>query len=229
MERPDSYKAFIRPLAIILLIAAVSPGLAADPPAACTVDHVDATSPAASDKARALARKIETIDPCTIAPGVKVKSLRTLWANLVNGSRVGGKRFETPLPAGVPSGTVLAGPVRFDFNAVANEQPRQFVLTAGSQVIVDRAPPPPSYTLEHPSPETKYSWVLVTSRQSYKAKFDVLPEDESRGVASKLAALGNAVTDPLTRAFYEAAIYDDAGLYSNRDAVLDRIRSDIVP
>ena len=225
----DRYMAFARPMAIILLIAAASTGVAADPPAPCTVDHVDATAPAASDKVRELARKIETTDPCLIVPGVRVKSLRALWANLVNGSRVGGKRFETPLPPGVPSGTVLTGPVRFDFSAVANEQPSRFVLTAGKEIIVDSAPPPLSYTLEHPNPEATYSWMLVTARQSYKAKFNLLPEDESRMVANKLAALESAVADPVTRAFYEAAIYDDAGLYSDRDAVLSTIRKGIAP
>lgn len=220
---------FVRPFALLLLILAASTGAAAEPPAPCTVDHVDATAPADSEKARALAHKIEISDPCVTVPRIKVKSLRALWANLVNGSHIGGKRFEAPLPPGVPSGTVLAGPVRFDFSAVANEQPHRFKLMEGAQTIVDITSPPLSYRFEQPSPEATYSWVLVTSRRTYKANFDVLPGDESLVVMDQLVALGSEVADPLTRAFYEAAIYDDAGLYSDRDAVLGRIREDIAP
>lgn len=226
----DHYMSFVRALAVVLLMVSSPVELtAAEPPAPCKVERVDATAPAASDKARELARNIETADPCSAAPGVKVTSLRALWANLVNGSHIGGKRFDAPLPRGVPSGTVLAGPVRFDFSAVANEQPRRFTLTAGAQPIVDSTPPPPTYTLENASSDATYSWVLVTARQTYKANFDVLPDDESLVVSDQLVLLGTAVADPLTRAFYEAAIYDDAGLYSDRDAVLGRIRADIAP
>ena len=51
-----------------------------------------------------LAQDFSKANPCTTVPGLNVKSLSSVWSALLTSSSTGGKRFDTPPPAGAPAG-----------------------------------------------------------------------------------------------------------------------------
>lgn len=179
----------------------------------------------------ALASKVESADACRAVPGVKVQSLGDLWASLVGDASIGGKRFETPVPPGAPTGTVMVGPqgVDFDFHAIAGEGLKAFQLfdlTHKRRLLFVRTPRA-IFHVPGLDRDGRYAWALVTGARTYQAKFDLLGAADEAEVKARLRTLERAGLDPESRDFYEAAIYDDEGLYAERDALLARLRAQL--
>lgn len=191
--------------------------------------QVDAHTEAKSRAQSTLAHKVEATDACRAVPGVKVQSLGDLWASLVGDSRIGGKRFETPVPPGTPTGTVMLQRkgIAFDFRSVQGQGLKAFQLvdlTRRQQLVMAR-PPKADFHIAHLNRNDRYAWTLLTGAHTYQAKFDLLGPADQAEVEARLRKVDQAVKDPQARAFYKAAIYDDEGLYAQRDALLARLRT----
>lgn len=200
----------------------------------CKHGHLEAAtadSRERADKVQKLASNVNEADACHVVPGVTVQSLDSLWASLVGDARIGGKRFETTVPPGAPTGTIMEGPkgVNFDFGAVAGEELKAFQLVDQTRhrVLVAVRSPKTRFSLPGLNNDDRYAWTLVTGAQTYQARFDMLDKADQDGVESRLSKVDRAGLDPMTRDFYKAAIYDDEGLYAARDALLAHIRAQL--
>lgn len=211
-----------------LALALAWPALAQAAPE-CEVPPLQATEQNA--KAAAVAQALRATDPCKLVPGLNGKALKTVWASLLSNRKTGGRRLETAVPEGLPNGVVLAGPagVHFDFRDVAGEGLRAFSVEVDHKPLIGGAAPPPELDLPLARAAAgagagTYAWTLVTRQNSYHGQFTLIDAEGRAEVEQQLAALARAELDPATRLLYQAAIYDDAGLYSERDRVFAQVR-----
>jgi hypothetical protein len=126
----------------------------------------------------------------------------------------------------MPNGTVLAGSagVRFDLRAVAGEGIRSFLLARGAQTLAT----PANGALEFDVPVSggdAYQWTLVTRIATYHGEYTLADAAERQEVEQQLAQLDKAGLDPVARLLYQAAIYDDANLFVERDRVYAQLRA----
>ena len=191
----------------------------------------EARNPAQAQAQTKLAHSVSTADACRLVPGIKVQSLGSLWASLMGDSSIGGKRFDTPVPPGAPTGTVMMGPqgVVFDFDAIAGERLTSFQLVDRtlSHPLAQVSSPRARFNLTNLDRTHRYSWRLVTSAQVYQAQFGLLDAADETAVEDRLRTVDKAGLDPMTAAFYKAAVFDDEGLYADRDALLQHLRQEM--
>ena len=176
----------------------------------------------------ALARAIEASDPCHTQGEIGMEGLRRIWAVFLQSDRTGGMRFGAVRPRGTPQGTVMAvdGGVQFDFSAVAAEGLRSFVVATSNQraVLVDKGPlAEVTVPIDKLDPALRYDWSLSTRSQTYQGQFSLINAEDARIVADRIHRLDRTPLPRDVRELYLAAIYDNEGLYSQRDHVLSRL------
>lgn len=176
----------------------------------------------------AAARALAATNPCKLVPGFTAKSLSSVWTGLLSSTRTGGRRLESPVPVGAPQGLTLPDKemVRFDFSELAGEQLRQLRVEVDQKPVLNLANPPAQIDLpiKGIGSDQTLLWTLTTARGSYRAEFKLLPEVERREVETRLARLGSESLDAVSRLIYQAAIYDDADLFAQRDRTYQAIR-----
>lgn len=171
-------------------------------------------------------RQLRTSNPCKLVAGLSAKSLGTVWAGLLSSKKTGGRRLEPAIPDGMPNGTVLAGAggVHFDLRSIAGEGIRSFQLVRGNQPLAVNV----GTALEFDVPASgsdAYQWTLVTRMATYHGEYTLADEAERREVETQLAQLERAALDPVARLVYQAAIYDEANLFAERDRVYQQLRA----
>jgi hypothetical protein len=182
------------------------------------------TSAALAQAARALMKT----DPCRLVSGFTAQTLFDAWNLMVSTDKKGGLKLNTETPAGLPGGDVLGsgGVVHFDFAAVSGERIRAFNLLVDNKELISSAAPPA--TLEVPvvtyDEHAVFVWTLTTDRQTYRGQFHLVAAGERDIVMQKLAGLDAQSLDSVSKLFYEAAIYDDSDLYSDRDRIFLQLR-----
>ena len=176
----------------------------------------------------AAARALAATNPCKLVPGFTAKSLGSVWGSLLSSTRTGGRRLESPVPVGAPQGLTLPDKqmVHFDFSELAGEQLRQLRVEVDQKPILNLINPPAQIDLPTKGlgPDQTFLWTLTTARGSYRAEFKLLPEAERQEVETRLARLGTEQLDPVSRLIYQAAIYDDADLFAQRDRTFQAVR-----
>lgn len=172
------------------------------------------------------ARRLRATDPCKVVPGLSAKSLGVVWAGLLSTKKTGGRRLEPAIPDGMPNGTVLAATngVHFDLRAVAGEGIRSFQLARGGQQLLAQAGPALEFDVPA-SGSDSYQWTLVTRIATYHGEYTLADAAERDDVAQQLAQLDKAGLEPVARLLYQAAIYDDANLFVERDRVYAQLRA----
>lgn len=176
----------------------------------------------------AAARALAATNPCKLVPGFTSKSLGNVWASLLSSTRTGGRRLESPVPPGAPQGLTLPEQqmVHFDFSELVGEQLRQLRVEVDQKPLMNLANPPAQIDLPIKgfSPDQTFLWTLTTGRGSYRAEFKLLPEADRKEVETRLQRLGTESLDPVSRLIYQAAIYDDADLFAQRDRTFQAVR-----
>lgn len=176
----------------------------------------------------AAARALAATNPCKVVPGFTSKSLGNVWASLLSSTRTGGRRLETPVPAGAPQGLTLPEQqmVRFDFSELTGDQLRQLRVEVDQKPLLNLVNPPAQIDLPIKGfgPDQTFLWTLTTGRSSYRAEFKLLPEADRQDVETRLQRLGTETLDPVSRLIYQAAIYDEADLYAQRDRTFRAVR-----
>ena len=176
----------------------------------------------------AAARALAATNPCKLVPGFTAKSLGSVWASLLSSTRTGGRRLESPVPVGAPQGLTLPEKqmVHFDFSELAGEQLRQLRVEVDQKPILNMTNPPAQIDLPTKGlgSDQTFLWSLTTARSSYRAEFRLLPEAERQEVETRLARLGTEPIDAVSRLIYQAAIYDDADLFAQRDRAFQAVR-----
>lgn len=176
----------------------------------------------------AAARALAATNPCKLVPGFTAKSLGSVWAGLLSSTRTGGRRLESPVPVGAPQGLTLPEKqmVHFDFSELAGEQLRQLRVEVDQKPILSLINPPAQIDLPTKGigSDQTLLWSLTTARGSYRAEFKLLPEAERQEVETRLARLGTEPLDAVSRLIYQAAIYDDADLFAQRDRTFQAVR-----
>jgi hypothetical protein len=211
---------------LLLLLAGLAPLAVAAAEPACTVPELP--NSAATQRTAEAATALRATNPCKLVPGIRAKSLASVWARLLSSTKLGGRRLDTEVPPGLPNGLVLArgGMVRFDFSVLGDEKPRALRVSAGTRVLAEFGPL--NSVLDLPvgkgAADTDYTWSLVTDRGSYRGSFTLLGEAERADVERQLAGLAGALLDDTTRLLYTAAVYDEADLYSERERALLQAR-----
>lgn len=172
------------------------------------------------------ARRLRATDPCKVVPGLSAKSLGVVWAGLLSTKKTGGRRLEPAVPDGMPNGTVLAatGGVHFDLRAVAGEGIRSFQLVRGGQQLLAQTGAALEFDVPASGSES-YQWTLVTRIATYHGEYTLADAAERDEVAQQLAQLDKAGLEPVARLLYQAAIYDDANLFVERDRVYAQLRA----
>lgn len=204
----------------------------AAPAADCTVN----IKPGANAKAQTLAQDMAKTNPCTLVPGLTPKSLSSVWSAMLSSNKTGGKRFDTPPPAGLPAGRVMlaASGLVFNLQAVLGEGVLSLQLSdSGSTAALFSVANPAQAVVVVAAGRLKlgasYEWRLSTRKASYKGSFELLDAEDAAAVQSRLTALAAADLSPQLRLLYLAAIYDEAELYSARDLTLDEVRRLLAP
>jgi hypothetical protein len=208
--------------------AAASCVLVAGPVAAqeCAISPPSATT----GKLEQLAQDVARTNPCTTVPGLKARSIKSVWAAFTSSGRTGGKRFETVPPPGTPTGRVLltdAG-VAFDLSSVAAEGVQSLEIRSRQQIVARTAGRPgTAFTVprERLTPGETYHWLLRTGSNMYRGSFELPPADEAAQVQSQLEAIANSGLDDRLRLLYRAAVFDEAEFYSARDEALATLRT----
>ncbi|MDC8784386.1 hypothetical protein [Roseateles koreensis] len=216
-------------LATATLLTLTSPGVATaqSPRPDCSLS----LKAPPSAKGQTLADEVARSNPCVAVPGLSAKSLTSVWNTMLSSAKTGGKRFDTPPPAGLPTGKVLITlqGLEFKLDAVAAEGVLGLQIRSGNQLIFSISNPGSKRILV-PATQLKfgetYEWVLVTRKGSYKGSFETLEREESTLVLSRITALEGAALSPATQQLYLAAIFDDAELYADRDQILADLRRD---
>ncbi|MYN45629.1 hypothetical protein GTP23_11275 [Pseudoduganella sp. FT93W] len=209
---------------MLVLSLSLSTAIAAHAATDCSVPPLgqsDKSAPVAE-----AAKRLRATDPCKVVPGLSGKSLGSVWAGLLSTKKTGGRRLEPAIPDGMPNGTVLAGSagVHFDLRAVAGEGIRSFLLARGAQTLAT----PANGALEFDVPVSggdAYQWTLVTRVATYHGEYTLADAAERQEVEQQLAQLDKAGLDPVARLLYQAAIYDDANLFVERDRVYAQLRA----
>lgn len=196
----------------------------------CTVN----VKPGNGAKAQALAQDAARTNPCALVPGLTPKSFAAVWSAMLSSGKTGGKRFDTPPPGGLPTGRIMATPggVAFNLQGAAAEGIVGLQLSSGGAPVFGSANPAPTtqaVPLARLKPGASYDWTLVTRKASYKGSFELLDAEESAAVQARLDALAAATLTPQLHLLYQAAIYDEAELYTARDQLLDELRRQLAP
>lgn len=207
-------------------LMALAPALAAAAEPACKVPELPKSDTTA--RTAAAAGALRATNPCKLVPGIRAKSLASVWARLLSNTQLGGRRLDTPAPPGLPNGLALAraGKVEFDLRVLESEQARSLRVSSGAGLLAEAGPAATmlAVPVAQGSPDTEYTWTLVTNRSSYRGSFTVLGAAESAEVERQLAGLAAEPLDEATRLLYTAAIYDEADLYAERERVLQQAR-----
>jgi hypothetical protein len=171
-------------------------------------------------------KQLRTSNPCKVVAGLSAKSLGTVWAGLLSSKKTGGRRLEPAVPDGMPNGTVLggAGGVHFDLRSVAAEGIRSFQLVRGNQPLAVNLAAALEFDVPASGSEA-YQWSLATRIATYHGEYTLADETERREVEAQLAQLERAALDPVARLVYQAAIYDEANLFAERDRVYQQLRA----
>lgn len=210
----------------LILLGSLSLSTAARAAPDCTIPPLPQSDK--SPQAAAAAAALRATKPCTAAPGVSVKSLKTVWASLLSNKKLGGRRLDTETPPGLPNGLALSqqGKIGFDFGAVAAEGISSFRLEADGKVLLNTATPAQqlSVPVGAATSQTSFSWQLVTRSASYHGQFTLIDAAARADVEQQLAQLEKEEMDPVSRLIYQAAIYDEADLYSERERVFATLR-----
>ena len=210
-----------------LLILMGLPFTATAAPSDCTLPPL--VQKEGAPKTAAAAQALRATSPCKIVPGIRVKALASVWEKLLANTRTGGRRLDTQPPESLPNGVALAraGKVHFDFSALGAEAPRMLQISVDGRMLVDTKAPPRELDIPvgRASAEAVFSWVLVTSAATYHGEFTLLPDAERREVEQQLAQLDSQHLEDSTRLVYQAAIYDEAGLYADRERILGQLRT----
>lgn len=176
----------------------------------------------------AAARALAATNPCKLVPGFTAKSLSSVWTHLLSSTRTGGRRLESPVPVGAPQGLTLPEKqmIHFDFSELAGEQLRQLRVEVDQKPVLNLVNPLTQIDLPIKGfgPDQTFLWILTTGRGSYRAEFKLLPEAERQEVETRLMRLGTEDLDPVSRLIYQAAIYDDADLFAQRDRTFIAVR-----
>lgn len=176
-----------------------------------------------AENAQALQRKLAVSDPCKVVPGMRAKSLATVWGMFLSNTQRGGKRLGDDAPVGSPTGKLLltANGVPIDFSQVAAEGLRTFSVNANGQKIASLDNPQQRFILSAKlARDVEYSWSLLTNRKTYVGKFSLVDIETQKEVEAQLNALSRANLDDTEKLIYKAAIFDEADVYSMRDAAL---------
>jgi len=223
---------YVNRMAIVMVFAALCCGLAQAQSGKqdCTL-RLKSASTATGQQ---LAQDLIKANPCTTVPGLDVKSLSSVWSALLTSSSTGGKRFDTPPPAGTPTGKVLLGAqgLVFDLQSVFGDGVTQLQISVDDVPVFNIVNPKgPLLTLPAArlKPETVYDWVLITRKNSYKASFRTAAPGELADLQHQLDVLATATLSPSVRLLYTAAIYDDAEFYFARDEILAKLRPQVAP
>ena len=191
-------------------------------------------TPSGPPKAQALALDAAKLNPCTTVPGLTVKSLANVFASLLSTPKVGGKRFETTPPDGLPEGKMMvsAQGIEFKLQLLAPEGVTGLQVRSAGVLVFSAANPAAGPLLIAPTkfkPGETYDWSISTRKANFKASFELLDLQDMADVQSKLKALQSANLAPNMRLLYAAAIFEDADLYFDRDQVLGELRRQIAP
>lgn len=223
--------AAIRPVWIRLAIL-IGLGLAgesglvlADTPASCPASFAPTAS---RDSKQALAAQLAKAPPCQLIQGVPKTSLASLWQMLTNGESTGGKRFDTPPPAGTPDGSYYAPQgttIRFDFSSLQAQGLQRFVLADGGRVLMNISPVPSVQQIAGLRPGHAYHWELGGSHSSWHGDFQLMDPEDAREVTQRLQLITASSQPESVKQFYRAAVFDDEGLYANRDQILTQLRN----
>lgn len=191
-------------------------------------------TPNGPPKAQALALDAAKVNPCTTVPGLSVKSLSNVFASLLSTPKIGGKRFDTPPPDGLPEGKMMASAqgIEFKLQILASEGVTGLQVRSAGVMVFSVANPAAAPLFIAPSrlkPGETYEWSINTRKANFKASFELLDLQETAEVQAKLEALESANLAPDIRLLYSAAIFEDADLYFERDQVLAELRRHIAP
>ena len=204
--------------------------------AAAAPDCTVTIKPGVGAKAQALAQDAAKTNPCLLVPGLTPKSLSAVWSALLSTPKTGGKRFDTPPPEGLPAGRMLLADtgLRINLQAVVGEGVLALqIVGSGDGAPIFNVNNPTQAVFVVPAARFKmgmsYDWRLTTRQASYKASFELLDADETKLVQARLVALAAAELSPQLRQLYQAAIFDEAELYTARDLVLDDIKRQLAP
>lgn len=188
--------------------------------------------PSATPKAQALALSTAKVNPCVTVPGLSVKSLKGVFALMLSTPKIGGKRFDTPPPAGLPEGKVMASAqgVEFKLHLLTAADVLGLQVKSGDALVFSVNNPAASSVfmpLSKLKAGESYEWSIATRQGNLKASFELLDKEELASVKSKLKALNSANLVPQVRLLYAAAIYDESELYLDRDQVLEELRHQV--
>ncbi|MDY7537879.1 hypothetical protein QN372_20140 [Undibacterium sp. RTI2.1] len=183
-----------------------------------------------SPRTETLSKELTKANVCKTVKGLSAKSLKTVWLALLDTKSTGGKRFETPPPAGTPTGKVFIvdDKVKFDLNAVSQDGLVNLTVKVEDSGQIVKLP---SYLAGRPlwidniKPGTSYSWVLVTKKETYRGSFEIPEADELQTIKTKLAELDQQDLSADVKLIYQAAIFDEAECYFNRELILDGLRN----
>jgi len=183
-----------------------------------------------SARTESLSKELAKTNVCKTVKGLSAKSLKTVWLALLDTKATGGKRFETPPPAGTPTGKVftIADKVAFDLSAVSQEGVVGLTIKADESGQIIKLPPlvagRPMW-IENTKPGTSYSWILVTKKETYRGSFEIAEADDLQAIKAKLTELDQQDMPADVKLIYQAAIFDEADCYFNRDSILDTLRN----
>ena len=197
--------------------------LAGSPPAAWAVDcNVGQIPVPGASAAQQLAQQLRQSHPCQIAAQVDAHGLRQIWQTFMSSHRTGGLRFATSAPKGTPVGSVMPidGFIDFDFSTVASQGLRDFRLVSANRVLLSVNNPAtllrvPATALD---PKARYAWTLQTGQGAFEGSFQLLDAEDQHDVQQRLQALRQAGLAPGVELLYRAEVFDDEGLYAQRDA-----------
>ena len=183
-----------------------------------------------SARTESLSKELSKTNVCKTVKGLSAKSLKTVWLALLDTKATGGKRFEAPPPVGTPTGKVfiMNDKVGFDLRAASQEGLVSLTVKVDDTNQLVKLP---SYVagqplwIENIKPGTSYNWVLVTRKGTYRGNFEIPDADDLQILKTKLAELDPQELPADVKLLYQAAIFDEADCYFNRDSILDVLRT----
>jgi len=144
---------------------------------------------------------------------------------------VGGERFETPPPIGTPYGTVLptGSGILVDFSALGDEELQNFVLESNGVRLMTLIKTPKKFLIPISLLNTRdnFAWNLTTATKSYQATFNLIDNDSAHDVSDKIKAIHGEYADFSVEKLYEAAVFEDYMLYSDRDKALAELHNTV--
>ncbi|MFZ6849765.1 hypothetical protein [Undibacterium sp. RuRC25W] len=209
-------------LTLLVMTTCVSSAYAQE----CQLPPQQANSP----RTETLSKELSKTNACKTVKGLSAKSLKTVWLALLDTKSTGGKRFETPPPVGTPTGKVfaIADKVPFDVSTVIQEGLVSLTIKDddnGKLVKLPQYVAGQPLLLEKMKAGSSFSWVLVTRKESYRGSFTIPDTDELQEINNKLTELETQDFSADVKAIYQAAIFEEADCYFNRDLILAALRS----